>query len=83
MLLSGLDAVVATAAAEEIGEAFTVPLEAVVASAVGSVAATDADAIVAMPVCGLGASDWSGFSAEKSSAKRFVSIKYVIEAMTV
>lgn len=77
VLLRGLDAVVATAAAEERDEAFTVPFEAAVVFAIGT------GALAAIPVGRPEVSESSGFSAEKSSAKRFVSIKHVIEATTV
>ena len=60
VLLRGLDGVVATAAAEERDEAFTVPFEAAVAFLIGSVAAVGT---------GAAAFGLSEFSAEKSSAK--------------
>ena len=73
VLLRALDAVVATAAAEEGEEALTVPFEAVVAFLIGSVAtvgtAPESESI--------------GLSAETSSAKWFVSIKLEIRAMTI
>lgn len=69
MLFRGLDAVVATAAAEEMEDAFTIPFEADVAFAVGSVSAIGSGAVVAE------ASESFGFSAERSSPERFVSIK--------
>ena len=85
VLLRGLDAVVATASAEEMEEAFAVPLEPAVAFAIVSVAAVgaDADAVAATTVSRPEASESPGFSAEKSSAKRFVSPEYVIEATTL
>ena len=67
VLLRGLDAVVATAAAEEVGDPFTVPLEAVVELFDGSVAATEAGAVDGTSVCVLDVSESFGFSAEKSS----------------
>lgn len=82
VLLRGLDGVVATAAAEERDEAFTVPFEAAVAFLVGSVAAVGAGAAAAILDERPAASESPEFSAEKSSAKRFVSIKRVIEATT-
>lgn len=82
VLLRRLDAVVATAAAEERDEAFTVPFEAVVAFTTGSAAAVGAGAAAAAAVGRPGASESSGFSAEKSSAKQLVSISHVIEATT-
>ena len=83
VLLRGLDAVVATASAEEIDEAFAVPLEAVVAFVFDPVAAVAAGAVAAIPVVRLESSESSGFSAEKSSAKLFVGIDSVIEAAIV
>lgn len=83
VLLRGLDAVVATAAAEETGEAFTVPFETVVKFLVDSIAAVGAGAVAAIPVSRPEASESSGCSAEKSSAKRFVSLQHRIEATTV
>ena len=74
VLLRGLDTMVATAAAEEIGDPFTVPLEAVVKFTVGSVAATGTGTVAGIFVCGLGLSESFGFSAEKSSAIFLVSI---------
>ena len=74
VLLRGLDGVVATAAAEERDEAFTVPFEAAVAFLIGSIAAVGT---------GAAASGLSEFSVEKSSAKWFVSIKRVIEATII
>ena len=81
VLLSGL--VVATAAAEERAEAFTVPLEAVVAFETGSVAAVGAGAVGATIVCRPGSSESLGCSAEKSSARPLVSIQHVDGAMTI
>lgn len=75
VLLRALDAVVATAAAEESDEALTVPFEAVVALEVVPTAAVGAAAVAAVPVARPESSDSSGFSAEKSSARRPVSIK--------
>lgn len=75
MLLRALDAVVATAAAEERGEALTVPLEAVVAFVIGSVATVGAGAVGATTVSRPGASESFGCSAEKSSAKGLISIE--------
>ena len=82
VLLRALDAVVATAAADESDEALTVPFEAVVALEVVPTAAVGAAAIAAVPVARPESSDSSGFSAEKSSARRPVSIKHVVEAAT-
>lgn len=65
VLFRTLDAVVAMAAAEEIGEAFTVSLEVLVAL----VAAVGAGAVAASPVGRPEESDSSGFSAEKSSCE--------------
>lgn len=73
VLLRGLDAVVATAAAEEGEEALTVPFEAVVAFLIGSVAT-----VGTAPE-----SESFGFSAETSSAKRFVSNMLVVESTTI
>lgn len=83
VLLRALDAVVATAAAEERAEAFAVPLEAVVAFETGSVAAVAAGAVGATTVSRPESSESFGFSAEKSSAKRLVSIQHVDGVMTV
>lgn len=77
VLLRALDAVVATAAAEERDEAFTVPFEAAVAFLIGSIAAVGPGAAAAIPVGTPEASESSGFSAEKSSAKQSISIKHV------
>ena len=74
VLLRGLEAVVATAAAEEVGDPFTVPLEAVVELFDGSVAATETGALGGISACVLGVSESSAFSAEKSSAVLLVSI---------
>lgn len=79
VLLRALDAVVATAAAEERADAFAVPLEA----AVAFVAAVGAGAVGATTVCRPGESESFGCSAEKSSAKWLVSIKHVNGAMMV
>ena len=81
--LRALDTVVATAAAEETEEALTVPFEAAVAFAIGSVAAVGAGSVAAISVDRGEGSVSSGFSLEKSSAKRFVSNKHVGEARTV
>ena len=83
VLLRALDAVVATAAAEERAEAFAVPLEAAVAFALDSIAAVGAGAVGATTVCRPGESESFGCSAEKSSAKPLVSIKHVNGAMAV
>ena len=76
VLLRALDAVVATAAAEERAEAFAVPLEAAVAFAFDSIAAVGAGAVGATTVCRPGESESEseslGCSAEKSSAKPFI-----------
>ena len=82
VLLRGLDAVVATAAAEEIEDAFTVPFEAAVAFLFGSTAAVAAGAVGATFVIRSEASESFGCSAEKSPAKNFISIKYMMEATT-
>ena len=82
VLLRELEAVVATGAAEEIGDPFTVPLEAVVEFFDGSVAAAETGAVGGTSVCALGVSESSGSSAERSSAVLFVSIYYVIRAVT-
>ena len=82
VLLRGLEAVVATAAAEEIGDPFTVPLEAVVEFVDGSVAAAETGAVGDISVSGLGVSESFGSSAEVSSAVLLVSIYYVIRAVT-
>ena len=74
VLLRGLEAVVATAAAEEIGDPFIVPLEAVVEFVDGSVAATETGVVSGISVCVLEESESFGFSAEKSSAVLLVSI---------
>ena len=63
VLLRGLDAVVATAAAEEIGDPFTVPLEAVVELFDGSVAANGTGAVCGISVCEIGVSESFGSSA--------------------
>lgn len=85
VLLRGLDTVVATAAAEERAEAFSVPLEAAVAFAFDPIAAVGAGAVGATTVCRPGESESEslGCSAEKSSAKPWVSIKHVNGAMMV
>ena len=69
VLLRGLDAVVATEAAEETDEAFTVPLEAAVAFVLGPVAAVGAGAVGASLIAWPEVSDLSGCSAEWSSEK--------------
>lgn len=68
-LFRGLDAVVATASAEEIDEALAVPLEAAVAFLFDPVAAVAAGAMAATSDARLESSELSGFSAEKSSAE--------------
>ena len=80
VLLRGLNAVVATAAAEETGEAFTVPFEAAVAFLLGSVAAVGAGVVAIVLGSRSGDSESFGCSAEKSSVKLYVSMKCVIEA---
>lgn len=77
VLLRALDAVVATAAAEERAEAFTVPLEAVVALETGSIAAVGAGAVGATIVSRPGTSESFGCSAEKSSARQLISIHHI------
>ncbi len=83
VLLRGLDAVVATAAAEETGDAFAVPFEAAVAFVFGSIAAVGAGAVATMLEDRLESSESLGCSADNSPAKRFLSIKYVVEATMV
>ena len=68
VLLRELDTVVATAAAEEVGDPFIVSLEAVVEFFGGSVAAPETGTVGGTSVCVLGVSESFGFSAEKSSA---------------
>ena len=80
VLLRGLDAVVATAAAEEVGDPFTVPLEALVELFDGSVAPTETGAVGGTSACVLEVSESSGSSAERSSAVLLVSIYYVMRA---
>ena len=82
VLLRGLEAVVATAAAEEIGDPFIVPFEAVVEFVDGSVAATETGAVGDMSVCVLGVPESSESSAERSSGALFVSIYYEMRAVT-
>lgn len=65
--MRGLEAVVATAAAEEVSDPFVVSLEAVVELVDGSVAATETGVVCGMSVSVLGVSESFGFSAEKSS----------------
>ena len=69
MLLRGLVAVVATAAAEETEEAFTVPFEAAVVFACCSTATVGAGAAAPVLVSRSEASESFGCSAEKSPAK--------------
>ena len=83
VLLRALDAVVATASAEEREEAFIVPFEAVVAFLLGSVTAVGPGAVSAILVETLGSSESSGLSSEKSSVKRSISIKHVMEEATL
>ena len=83
VLLRGLKAVVATAAAEETGEAFMVPFEAAVAFLLGSVAAVGAGVVATVLESRSGDSESFGCSAEKSSMKLDVSMKDEIEAKTV
>lgn len=78
VLLRALDAVVATAAAEERDDAFKVPFEAAVPFETGSIAAVGVGAVVTTPADRPEESESFGFSAEKSSAKRYVSIEHGI-----
>ena len=82
VLLRRLDAVVATAAAEEVDDPFIVSLEAAVEFFDGSVAAPEAGAVGGISVCELGVSESFGFSAEKSSAVFLVSMYHAIRAVT-
>lgn len=69
VLLRGVDAVVATGAAEETEEAFIVPLEAAVAFVLGPITAVGAGAVGASLVARPEVSELSGCSAERSSEK--------------
>ena len=83
MLLRGLGAVVATAAAEETEVALTVPFEAAVAFVLCSIALVAAEALAPVLVSRSDASESFGCSAEKSPGKQFVSIKHLIASMAV
>ena len=67
----------ATAAAEETCEAFTVPFEAAVAFLLDSIAAVGAGAAATVLESRSGDSESFGCSAEKSSVKLHVSVKCV------
>lgn len=83
VLLRGLDAVVAAAAAEETEVALTVPFEAAVAFALCSIAPVAAGALASVLVSRSDASESFGCSAEKSPGKQFVSIKDLMKSMAV
>ena len=78
VLLSGLEAVVAMAAAEDRDEAFAVPFEAAVPFAFGSTAAVGTGAVAAALVSRSEASESFGCSAEKSPAELRVSITCIV-----
>ena len=83
VLLRGLDAVVAAAAAEETEVALTVPFKAAVAFALCSIAPVAAEALGPVLVSRSDASESFGCSAEKSPGKRIVRIKHLINSMAV
>ena len=83
VLLRGLEAVLAAAAAEETEVALTVPLEAAVAFALCSIALGVAEALAAVLVSRSDASGSFGCSAEKSPGKQLISIKHLMESLTV
>ena len=83
VLLRGLEAVVATVAAEETGEALTVPFEAAVAFLLGSIAAVGVGAAATVLESRSGDSESFGCSDEKSSVKLDVSMKGEMKAETM
>lgn len=72
MLLRGLEAVLAAAAAEETEVALTVPFEAAVAFALAAVLVSRSDA-----------SGSFGCSSEKSPGKQLISIKHLMQCMAM
>ena len=83
MLLRGLEAVLAAAAAEETEVALTVPFEAAVAFALCSIALGAAEAPAAVLVSKSDASGSFGCSSEKSPGKQLISIKHLMPCMAM